>query len=174
MLLGAEDRADLEHALIDADHGLLVKLRTLRKIRALLEVFQPEDVRAALGALALDLRRVYLREALRKKIVAEAAAQSLLNAEDAPLAQIAQGDGAQVHMRVEVQVHFPLRHRHGQRLGRAGEDLDFLEHKLVPAGRAGFLMHPARDDDGGLFDRAAKVKALLRDALDDAVALAQR
>ena len=47
--LGAEDRPDLEDALEDADHDLLVELRTLRQVRRAAKVVEREDVGAALG-----------------------------------------------------------------------------------------------------------------------------
>ena len=61
--LGAEHRADLEDALEDADHRLLVELRALRQVGGLAEVVEGEDVRAALGGRADDLRRLDLHEA---------------------------------------------------------------------------------------------------------------
>src|SRR2546428_13814381 len=61
----AEDRADLVHALEDADHDLLVELRALRQERGATEVVDREHVRAALRRRRDDLRRLDLREAVR-------------------------------------------------------------------------------------------------------------
>ncbi len=50
--LGAKDRSNLEDALEDANHDLLVELRTLRQVGGPSKVVQREDVRAALGGRA--------------------------------------------------------------------------------------------------------------------------
>ena len=64
--LGAEDRADLEDALEDADHDLLVELRALRQVGRPAEVVDGEDVGPALGGRGDELRRLDLDEAQRR------------------------------------------------------------------------------------------------------------
>ena len=63
--LGPEHRPDLVDALEDADHHLLVELRALGQVRRAAEVVEREDVGAALGRRADDLRGVDLDEAAR-------------------------------------------------------------------------------------------------------------
>ena len=61
--LGAEDGADLEDALEDADHDLLVELRALGQVGGLAEVVEGEGGGAELGGRADDLRCLDLGEA---------------------------------------------------------------------------------------------------------------
>src|SRR5258707_10307689 len=61
--LGAEDRADLEDALEDTNHDLLVELWTLCQVGRASKVVQLEDVSPALGCSSDNLRRLYLRKA---------------------------------------------------------------------------------------------------------------
>src|SRR5947209_10084943 len=58
--LGAEDRADLEDALKDANHDLLVELRTLCQVGGPPKVVQLKDVGSALGCSSDNLRRLNL------------------------------------------------------------------------------------------------------------------
>src|SRR6266487_3221190 len=67
MRLGAEDRANLEDALEDSHHDLLIELGTLCQVSISPKVVQFEDISPALGSRGDDLWRLYLGEIARAK-----------------------------------------------------------------------------------------------------------
>ena len=66
MVLRAEHGRDFKHPFVNAHKRLLVQLRRLCQIHLLSEVIQFENVRAALGARKIDLRRVHLGKILQR------------------------------------------------------------------------------------------------------------
>ena len=62
----AEHGRDFKHPFVNAHKRLLVQLRRLCQIHLLSEVIQFENVRAALGARKIDLRRVHLGKILQR------------------------------------------------------------------------------------------------------------
>src|SRR6266542_6945237 len=98
VLLRPEDRPDLEHALVNADHELLVELRALREEGLLAEVLELEQVRASLGADGDDLGRPDLGEAVSAEEAAESRRERRLDAEDCALARVPKRDRAPVQL----------------------------------------------------------------------------
>eukprot|EP00227_Mantoniella_beaufortii_P016598 CAMPEP_0197580592 /NCGR_PEP_ID=MMETSP1326-20131121/4344_1 /TAXON_ID=1155430 /ORGANISM="Genus nov. species nov., Strain RCC2288" /LENGTH=559 /DNA_ID=CAMNT_0043144371 /DNA_START=127 /DNA_END=1808 /DNA_ORIENTATION=- len=105
-VLGAEHRADLEHALHVRHHRhLLVQLRGLRQARRLPHVVKLEHRRAALGRASDELGGVDLDEVLRAQRLAEQLAHAGLHAEDGLVGGGAQVDHAVVQARVLPHAH---------------------------------------------------------------------
>ena len=118
MLLRPEHRSRLKHPVVDAHHGLFIKLRALAQLRLLAEVIQLKDIGTALRAPGHDLGGANLREALAQQVVPKASDDALLNLEFCPFPQVAQGDGAQGQLGLQGCVQFPFAHRNGERSRR--------------------------------------------------------
>ena len=148
--LGAPDLPGLVDPLEDADHRLLVELRALCEERRPAEVVEPEDIRAALGRGADDLRRRDLREAERVERAAKAGDRSRQNLELRPLARMAPCERRviQQHGQGLLQLGSPQLER--RRLGRLGEDAERRLAQLDAARRLLRLDGDAIDLDHGL------------------------
>src|SRR4051812_8661409 len=90
--LRAPDLAGLVNALEHTDHRLLVELRALRQVRLPAEVVEPEDVRAALGRRADDLRSRDLGETEAVERPPEARYGGRQDAQLRPLPRMAPGE----------------------------------------------------------------------------------
>ena len=173
VLFRAEDRADLEHAVVDADHGLLVELRRLRQVRPAAEVVELEDVRAALGARADDLGRVDLGEALAVQEAAEAPDDPLLHLEERAAAQGAQRQRPHLQVLFQGQVQLVLVDGQLQPLQGAGEDPRAGQAQLEAVRRARVKGRLARECDAVPLRKDRQVDVRARDALHRPLAPAQ-
>ena len=103
-ILAAEHRPDGKDLFKDADHRLLVLLRTLIQIRALVEIFDHEHIRAALGTAHDQLRRHELHEALFPQETTKAVHHAVRDTHDRADAWVTQGDHPVVEHRIQLQI----------------------------------------------------------------------
>ena len=158
VVLGAEHGAYLEHALVNGHQRLLVKLRTLRKEHRLTEVIELEHVCAALGAGKVYLGGVYFRESVLGKVFAEAALYAFLYLEYGAFRRVAQRNGAEVEVCVQVAVDFFLGDDHGRDGCGNGEYLYvvYLQFKAFAAVARLALHHLARNLCRSLFNNVLR------------------
>ena len=98
VLLCAENRCGLKYPFKHTDHHLFVELRTLCEHGRTMEIIELEDVGAALGTLAADLRSVDLCEMLAVQEITEAAHDTFLDPELCPLTDVAERGTAVVEL----------------------------------------------------------------------------
>jgi hypothetical protein len=122
--LGPEGRAGLVDPLEHPDHDLLVELRALRQVGRPAEVVEREDVRAALGRGADDLRRLDLGVAEPVERRAEAGQRCGGDGQTGADARVPQRDGGVVEQRGERRLELAAAHLERRRTGRGAEDGD--------------------------------------------------
>ena len=96
VLLRTEHRTGLKDSVEHADHHLFVELRALCQDCRSVEVLEFKEVRAALCGFRTDLRGMDLGESLACHKLAEAAADTFLDAEFRALTDVPQCDGTAV------------------------------------------------------------------------------
>src|SRR5712692_7969556 len=114
--LGAKDRADLEDALEDAHHDLLVELRALRQERGSPEVVHFEGTGSAFGSGNDDFGCLYLREIARRQRGAKTGHYARAEPQHSAPLWIAVGDNGVIEQRGEVGGDLALVQRYGQYL----------------------------------------------------------
>ena len=141
MLFRPEHRSCLKHPVINAHHGLLIKLWALSQLCLFVEIVQLEHVGTAFCPPGHDLGRVYLRKALAEQVIPEPPYDSLLDFEFCPLPDIAQGNGSESQLCLQGGVKFPFVHRDRHGVRWAGQDFYVLHTDFKSMGRPFLLPH---------------------------------
>src|SRR2546423_1774814 len=115
--LGAEDRADLEDALEDTNHDLLVELWTLCQVGGPSKVVQLKDVSSTLGCSGYNLRCLNLRKAACGQRGAEAGHGTCAEPQDGTPGGMAIGHSGMVEQGRDVRREFRFVQGYGWYLG---------------------------------------------------------
>ncbi len=143
MRLGAEDRANLEDALEDAYHDLLVKLRALRQVRRPPEVVEFEDGGSALGGGGDDLRRLYLGKTFGDECAAKTCHGASTESQDGASSRMAVRYGCVVEHCGDVCSDLAFVQGHRWHLGHRRDDLDAQVMQFDAAWGLGLADYPS-------------------------------
>ena len=127
VFLCTENRSDFKDTVKHADEHLFVELRALCQDSRAVEIFQLEDVCAALSAFRADLRCMDFGESLGMKKITERPYHAFLNTEFCTLSDISKSNRPHVQHCFEGGVHFPFVDCERHWLGRLGKNGDGLQ-----------------------------------------------